>query len=117
MISPDLDANQKRILVDVLQEYLEAFKDKKNETPQITVNHRINTGDTLPVRQRAYRVSQQSALRLQEYDLEIVYKRGKKHKDADSLSRNNAEDEVFPYAQKTNLASFSDIAEKKRKDP
>ncbi|GFT95391.1 retrovirus-related Pol polyprotein from transposon 297 [Trichonephila clavipes] len=56
MISPDLDANQKRMLVDVLQEYSEAFKESKNVTPQITVNHRINTGDNLPVKQRAYRV-------------------------------------------------------------
>ncbi|GFS54814.1 retrovirus-related Pol polyprotein from transposon 297 [Trichonephila inaurata madagascariensis] len=57
MISPDLDANQKRMLVDVLQEYSEAFKESKNVTPQITVKHRINTGDNLPVKQRAYRVS------------------------------------------------------------
>ncbi|GFU79618.1 hypothetical protein TNCV_1891101 [Trichonephila clavipes] len=51
MISPDLDANQKRMLVDVLQEYSEAFKETKNGTPQITVKHRINTGDNLPVKQ------------------------------------------------------------------
>ncbi|GFU50692.1 retrovirus-related Pol polyprotein from transposon 297 [Trichonephila clavipes] len=51
MISPDLDANQKRMLVDVLQEYLEALKENKNVTPQITVKHRINTGDNLPVKQ------------------------------------------------------------------
>ncbi|GFY47828.1 2-oxo-tetronate isomerase [Trichonephila inaurata madagascariensis] len=56
------------------------------------------------------------ALSLQEYDLEIVYKSGKKHKDADSLSRNPVEDEVFPSEQKTTLASFSDIAEEQRKD-
>ncbi|GFS40617.1 transposon Tf2-11 polyprotein [Trichonephila inaurata madagascariensis] len=57
------------------------------------------------------------AVRLQEYDLQIVYKSGKKHKDADGLSRNSVEDEVFPSEQKTTLASFSDIAEKQRKDP
>ncbi|GFY70987.1 transmembrane protein 184B [Trichonephila inaurata madagascariensis] len=52
MISPDLDANQKRMLVDVLQEYSEAFKERKNRTPQITVKHHINTSDNLPVKQR-----------------------------------------------------------------
>ncbi|GFT95392.1 retrovirus-related Pol polyprotein from transposon 17.6 [Trichonephila clavipes] len=57
------------------------------------------------------------ALRLQEYDLEIVYKSGKKHKDADSLSRNPVEDEGFPYEQKTTLTSFSDISGEQRKDP
>ncbi|GFY48802.1 retrovirus-related Pol polyprotein from transposon 297 [Trichonephila inaurata madagascariensis] len=50
MISPDFDANQKRMLV-VLQEYSEAFKERKNLTSQITVKHRINTGDNLPVKQ------------------------------------------------------------------
>ncbi|GFW41738.1 transposon Ty3-I Gag-Pol polyprotein [Trichonephila clavipes] len=54
---------------------------------------------------------------LQEYDQEIVYKSGKKHKDANSLSRNHVEDEVFPSEQKTTLASFSNIAEEQRKDP
>ncbi|GFY57009.1 CCHC-type domain-containing protein [Trichonephila inaurata madagascariensis] len=159
MISSDLDANQKRLFVDVLQEYSEAFKERKNGTPQITVKHRINTGDNLPIKQRAYRVysaehriihdevgkmldreiiqSSESpwsspvilvrlkdpsgrlarwALRLQKYDLEIVYKSGKKHKDAHSLSRNPVEHEVFPSEQKTTFASFSDIAEEQRKD-
>ncbi|GFV51475.1 retrovirus-related Pol polyprotein from transposon 17.6 [Trichonephila clavipes] len=55
------------------------------------------------------------ALRLQ-YDLDIVYKSGKKYKDANSLSRNPVENEVFPSEQKS-LASFSDIAEGQRKDP
>ncbi|GFQ96988.1 retrovirus-related Pol polyprotein from transposon 297 [Trichonephila clavata] len=32
MISPDLDANQKLMLVDVLQEHSEAFKERKNGT-------------------------------------------------------------------------------------
>ncbi|GFQ89855.1 retrovirus-related Pol polyprotein from transposon 297 [Trichonephila clavata] len=32
MISPDLDANQKRMLVDLLQEYSEAFKERINGT-------------------------------------------------------------------------------------
>ncbi|GFQ96657.1 transposon Ty3-I Gag-Pol polyprotein [Trichonephila clavata] len=47
------------MLVDVLQEYSEAFKERKNGSlsPKFTVKHRINTGDNLPVKQRAYRVS------------------------------------------------------------
>ncbi|GFQ89354.1 retrovirus-related Pol polyprotein from transposon 297 [Trichonephila clavata] len=57
MVSPDLDANQKRMLVDVLQEHSEAFKERKNGTPKITVKHRINISDNLPIKQRAYRVS------------------------------------------------------------
>ncbi|GFY74470.1 transposon Ty3-I Gag-Pol polyprotein [Trichonephila inaurata madagascariensis] len=150
MISPDLDANQKQMLLEMLQKYSEAFKERKNGTPQITVKHRINTDDNLPVKQRAYHVSPEErriihdevgkmldrgiiqpserlkdpsgrlarwALCLQEYDLEIVSKSGKKQKDAESLSRNPVEDEVFPYQQKTTLASFSDIAEEQRKDP
>ncbi|GFV68095.1 transposon Ty3-I Gag-Pol polyprotein [Trichonephila clavipes] len=39
---------------------------------------------------------------------------GGHHKDADSLSRNPVEDEVFPSEQKTTLASFSDIAEEQK---
>ncbi|GFU66442.1 transposon Ty3-I Gag-Pol polyprotein [Trichonephila clavipes] len=57
IVSPDLDANLKRMLVDVLQEYSKAFKERKNGTLQITVKPRINTGDNLPVKQRAHRVS------------------------------------------------------------
>ncbi|GFY54218.1 hypothetical protein TNIN_74071 [Trichonephila inaurata madagascariensis] len=49
MISHDLHANQKRILVDVLQEYSEAFKEIENVTSQITMKHRIKKGDNLPV--------------------------------------------------------------------
>ncbi|GFX71625.1 transposon Ty3-I Gag-Pol polyprotein [Trichonephila clavipes] len=45
------------MLVDVLQEYSEAFKERKNRIPQITLKHRINTGDNLSVKQRAYHVS------------------------------------------------------------
>ncbi|GFX71626.1 transposon Tf2-11 polyprotein [Trichonephila clavipes] len=41
------------------------------------------------------------ALRLQECNVEIVYKSGKKNEDADSLSRNPVEDEVFTSEQKT----------------
>ncbi|GFQ99508.1 transposon Ty3-I Gag-Pol polyprotein [Trichonephila clavata] len=58
MISPEnlIFSNQKLMLVDVLQEHSESFKEKKNGSPKITVKHRINTGDNLPVTQRAYRV-------------------------------------------------------------
>ncbi|GFV34442.1 retrovirus-related Pol polyprotein from transposon 297 [Trichonephila clavipes] len=33
MISPDLDANQRRMLIDVLEEHSEAFKERKNGIP------------------------------------------------------------------------------------
>ncbi|GFQ70811.1 hypothetical protein TNCT_593231 [Trichonephila clavata] len=40
MTSPDLDANQKRMLVDVLQECSVAFKERKNETLSLSQNYR-----------------------------------------------------------------------------
>ncbi|GFT23294.1 hypothetical protein TNCV_2015901 [Trichonephila clavipes] len=62
MISPDLDANQKRMMVDVLQEYSEAFKERKNGTPQITVKHRINTGDKFTCKTERIVCPQQSVV-------------------------------------------------------
>lgn len=57
MISPDLETEQKRRLVEVLEKYSESFQESKKGTPRVAVKHRINTGDNLPVKQRAYRVS------------------------------------------------------------
>ncbi|GFU58499.1 retrovirus-related Pol polyprotein from transposon 297 [Trichonephila clavipes] len=57
MISPDLDVNQKRMLETCYRSIQKHLRREKNGTPQITVKHRINTGDNLPVKQRAYRVS------------------------------------------------------------
>ncbi|GBN27531.1 Transposon Ty3-I Gag-Pol polyprotein [Araneus ventricosus] len=57
------------------------------------------------------------ALRLQQYNFEITYKSGKKHKDADSLSRNPLEDKAVASEKVDALAAFSDIAVEQRKDP
>ncbi|UYV76604.1 hypothetical protein LAZ67_14001432 [Cordylochernes scorpioides] len=59
------------------------------------------------------------ALRLQEYNVNVVYKNGRKHQDADCLSRNpieannpgESEDDI------STLASLTDIVAEQRKDP
>ncbi|GBL76978.1 Retrovirus-related Pol polyprotein from transposon 412 [Araneus ventricosus] len=55
------------------------------------------------------------ALRFQEYNFEITYKSGKKHKDADSLSRNPLEDEAVASVKVDALAAFSEIAVEQEK--
>lgn len=57
------------------------------------------------------------ALQLQEYDISVVYKSGKKHKDADSLSRNPIEvdesgNQIIAAASRDNI----DIGTEQRKD-
>ncbi|UYV79514.1 hypothetical protein LAZ67_17002951, partial [Cordylochernes scorpioides] len=54
------------------------------------------------------------ALRLQEFDITVVYKSGRKHKDADCLSRNPVpeEQEDFP-----NIISIIDIRAEQSRDP
>jgi transposase InsO family protein len=56
------------------------------------------------------------ALRLQEYDISIVYKSGLKHKDADSLSRNPVENEIPPSGI-TSVTTQFDLAAEQLKDP
>ncbi|UYV81197.1 K02A2.6-like, partial [Cordylochernes scorpioides] len=58
------------------------------------------------------------ALRLQEYDVSIVYKTGRMHKDADCLSRNPIEttEKVFNNNIPT-LFLLSDISKEQEKDP
>ena len=56
-------------------------------------------------------------LRLQEYNFEVTYKSGKKHKDADSLSRNPVEEESETPEKVDTLATISNIAAEQRKDP
>ncbi|UYV80769.1 hypothetical protein LAZ67_19001675 [Cordylochernes scorpioides] len=58
------------------------------------------------------------ALRLQEYDVSIVYKTGRMHKDADCLSRNPIEntEKVFNDDIPT-LFLLSDISKEQEKDP
>ncbi|UYV75771.1 hypothetical protein LAZ67_13001284 [Cordylochernes scorpioides] len=59
------------------------------------------------------------ALRLQEYNVNVVYKNGRKHQDADCLSRNpieannpgESEDDI------PTLAALTDIVAEQRKDP
>ncbi|GFX09497.1 retrovirus-related Pol polyprotein from transposon 412 [Trichonephila clavipes] len=53
------------------------------------------------------------ALRLQEYDVSIVFKSGKKHADADCLSRNPIP--IIPEIE--SLAAISDLATEQRDDP
>ena len=57
------------------------------------------------------------ALRLQEYDISIIYKNGKQHKDADSLSRNPVEDEIHNSERLNILSPITNIAEEQMKDP
>ncbi|UYV72384.1 hypothetical protein LAZ67_9002893, partial [Cordylochernes scorpioides] len=54
------------------------------------------------------------ALKLQEYDINIVYKRGRKHKDADCLSRSPLADTAEIEGH---ITSIQDIAEEQSKDP
>ncbi|UYV69423.1 hypothetical protein LAZ67_6003537 [Cordylochernes scorpioides] len=54
------------------------------------------------------------ALKLQEYDINIVYKSGRNHKDADCLSRSPLADTVEIEGH---ITSIQDIAEEQSKDP
>lgn len=56
------------------------------------------------------------ALKLQEYDFTINYKSGKKHQDADSLSRHPSPAAANPSSTVAAL-EFSDIARQQRQDP
>lgn len=56
------------------------------------------------------------ALRLQEYDISINYKSGKKHKDADSLSRNPVEEDRM-LSDVIAAICVDNIAEEQMKDP
>ncbi|GFU72224.1 retrovirus-related Pol polyprotein from transposon 412 [Trichonephila clavipes] len=53
------------------------------------------------------------ALRLQEYDVSIVFKSGEKHADADCLSRNPIP--IIPEIE--SFAAISDLATEQRDDP
>ena len=57
------------------------------------------------------------ALRLQEHDVSIMYKSGKKHRDADSLSRNPVENGNNCSESAIAAASFMNIAEEQQSDP
>lgn len=57
------------------------------------------------------------ALRLQEYDVTIVYKSGHKHKDADSLSRNPLPNDTLSFEASIAVVSFSDLQEEQSRDP
>lgn len=55
------------------------------------------------------------ALRLQEYSVSIIHRSGKKHGDADCLSRNPVNDNCLPEVN--SLAAITDLAAKQRQDP
>ena len=57
------------------------------------------------------------ALRLQEYDVTIVYKTGRKHQDADALSRNPVEEAEDLAENLLAITTDTDIAEEQKKDP
>lgn len=56
------------------------------------------------------------ALRLQEYDVTIVYKSGRKHQDADCLSRCPIEDDTEIAEEIPTLNAVADIAAEQRDD-
>jgi len=58
MMSPDLTTEQKDKLLQVLEEFGTVFDNERTGGANgLKVKHRINTGDHLPISQRAYRVS------------------------------------------------------------
>ncbi|UYV66779.1 hypothetical protein LAZ67_4002838, partial [Cordylochernes scorpioides] len=61
-----------------------------------------------------YGLSARWALKLQEYDINIVYKSGRKHKDAYCLSRSPLADTAEIEGH---ITSIQDIAEEQSKDP
>lgn len=57
------------------------------------------------------------ALRLQEYNFAVKYKTGKKHRDADTLSRNPVEEETEVPETYLAVATSMDLAAEQKKDP
>lgn len=57
------------------------------------------------------------ALRLQEYDVSIVFKNGKKHKDADCLSRYPIPEDGEISVEIPSLMSLINIQEEQKRDP
>lgn len=57
------------------------------------------------------------ALRLQEHDFSVKYKTGKKHKDADTLSRNPLEEEAETSDKVQAAISNMNLASEQKKDP
>ncbi|GFS35038.1 transposon Ty3-I Gag-Pol polyprotein [Trichonephila inaurata madagascariensis] len=57
------------------------------------------------------------ALCLQEYDFSLKYKTGKKHRDADTLSRNPVEEETETIDKFLDVATSMNLAIEQKKDP
>ncbi|KAG8179214.1 hypothetical protein JTE90_004042 [Oedothorax gibbosus] len=58
LLSDELNEEQREEMLNLLSEFIDVFDFEGKEVKSTsTVKHRINTGDSLPVRQRPYRVS------------------------------------------------------------
>ncbi|GFV37780.1 retrovirus-related Pol polyprotein from transposon 17.6 [Trichonephila clavipes] len=57
------------------------------------------------------------ALRLQEHDFDVKYKTGKKHSDADALSRNPVEEEMETPDKFLTVTTSMNLAMEQKKDP
>ncbi|GBM89536.1 Transposon Tf2-6 polyprotein [Araneus ventricosus] len=57
------------------------------------------------------------ALRLQEHDFSVMYKTGKKHKDADTLSRNPVDEDIGTSDEVLAVITNMNLAIEQKKDP
>ncbi|GBN69603.1 hypothetical protein AVEN_73177-1 [Araneus ventricosus] len=57
------------------------------------------------------------ALRLQEHDFSVMYKTGKKHKDADTLSRNPVDEDIGTSDEVLAVITNMNLAIEQNKDP
>ncbi|GFS73074.1 uncharacterized protein NPIL_48011 [Nephila pilipes] len=78
-------------LDDIRAERNEVMKLEQRQSHRFTVNRRRAKDQQ---RQGTSSITKLHVLHLQEYDMSVIHKRNKKHKDADSLSQNPLEDKI-----------------------